>query len=192
MEFPVIIPEEIEGLLIISFGEDRIFKLDLLSPDGVFRDDIIIHLNPNGGTYICLCTLRRECYDVRWRTRTQDLITYCNVQSRFQDLYIIAPTGRADIPISVYEEIWSLGLAVAHPRIPGPADVQPLFLRNWSAVTLLSMGIDDVAMSTMFPVFSRNTIRVETVRTEVVILEHLFTCEFAYHDWANFLSTHDE
>jgi hypothetical protein len=76
--------------------------------------------------------------------------------------------------------------------ILGPADVQPLFLRNWSVVTLLSMGIDDVAMSTMFPVFSRNTLKVETVRTEVVILEYLFTCEFAYHDWAYFLSTHDE
>jgi hypothetical protein len=140
MEFPVIIPEEIEGLLIISFGEDRTFVLDLLSPDGVLSDDVTIHLNPNGGTYICLCTLRRECYDVRWSTRTQGLITYCNIPSRFQDLYIIAPTGRVDIPISVYEEVWSLGLAVAQPILPGPADVQPLFLRNWSAVTLLSMG----------------------------------------------------
>ncbi len=56
MEFPVIIPEEIEGLVIISFGEDRTFVLDLLSPDGVLRDDVTIHLNPNGGTYFCLCT----------------------------------------------------------------------------------------------------------------------------------------
>ncbi len=70
----MIIPEEIEGLLIISFGEDRTFELDLLSPDGVLRDDITIHLNPNGGTYICLCTLRREGYEVRWRTRTQESI----------------------------------------------------------------------------------------------------------------------
>ncbi len=52
MEFPVIISEEIEGLLIISFGEDRTFVLDLLSPDGVLRDDVTIYLNPNGGTYI--------------------------------------------------------------------------------------------------------------------------------------------
>jgi hypothetical protein len=44
MEFPVLIPEEIEGLLIISFGEDRTFVLDLLSPDGVLRDDIFFYI----------------------------------------------------------------------------------------------------------------------------------------------------
>jgi hypothetical protein len=192
MEFPFVIPEEIEGILILSFGEARTFVLDLLSPDGVLRDDVTIHLNPNGGTYICLCTLRRECYDVRWSRKTQGFITYCNIPSRFQDLYIIAPTGRMDIPISPFQEVWSLGPTKVRPIVLGPAGVQPLFLRNWSAATLLSMGIDDVAMASMFPVFSRNTLKVETVRTEVVILEHLFTCEFAYHDWAEFLSTHDE
>jgi hypothetical protein len=178
---PFKIPEEANYLLIVNGESSTCLVLGMSDSEGWVRGTLTIKLDSKGCTFVCLCELRREGYDVVWYEGVQEDVCFEAIKSPNPELFVIMATG---LPL-----IKSKGgqHSLTGKEVP---KYNPLSLKDWCSVVLLINGMDRVAMLNEVPTLAHLLPNVITRQVNMFHpeLDFMPTCHFSFHDWAYFMA----
>ena len=191
MSRSILIPDEMEQILIFSFMENTWFSFVQIDPEGFIVKRCSFPLE-YGANYICVCDLRDRCFGLRWEDE-YEFVRYKVVPSKYRNLYVLAPEG---VPRrSEYFEKCRVVCEDRRGDVPWPKMCyDPPNLLESCATFLLVNGVGRREVAAVQPglVWAMLEVVKGTAKmSEPERHDEVPMCPYSYHTWEQFLSDYE-